>query len=495
MSTDNNLHKGKIHSVKYNFVMNFILTASNFIFPLITFPYVSRVLHAEGNGQVNFAISVANYFLMVASLGIPTYGIRACAKVRDDKEKLSRTAQEILIINLIATILVTVTYTICIFTIPRFSQDKQLFFIEGVNIVLNMFGANWLYQALEQYDYITARSILFKAISVILMFLLVHQQSDYHIYAATTVLAAVGSNVMNFARLHKYISFKKIGKYNFRQHLKPIFVLFAQSATVSIYTNLDTVMLGFMKANRDVGLYTAAVKVKNVLLSVVASLGNVMLPRMSYFVSKKNKDEFRRLLIIALNAEIFMAFPLVAYFVFEAKDCIVFLAGAEYIDAVAAMQIINLAIIPNALTGVIGTQTLTALNRENQVLYSVIVGAASDFILNLFMISRWGATGAAFATMIAEYLVLLTQLLLGRDIVLGVFKKVKFFRYAIVTVLALLPTIAISMIPITNSFIRLVITAFVFFIVYAGLLYLKKDELMYRLLDNRFTASLIKKRS
>ena len=84
------------HSVKYNFIMNFILTASNFIFPLITFPYVSRILLASGNGKVNFAASVANYFMMVASLGIPTYGIRACAKVRDDKEALSKTAQEIL---------------------------------------------------------------------------------------------------------------------------------------------------------------------------------------------------------------------------------------------------------------------------------------------------------------------------------------------------------------------------------------------------------------
>lgn len=475
--------------------MNFILTASNFIFPLLTFPYVSRVLHAAGNGKVNFAASVANYFLMVASLGIPTYGVRACAKVRDDKEKLSKTVQEILIINLIATVLVTATYVVCIFTIPRFSQDKTLFFIEGINIVLNMFGANWLYQALEQYDYITARSILFKAISVVLMFLLVHHESDYHIYAATTVLAAVGSNVMNFIRLRRYVSFKKVGTYNFRQHLKPIFVLFAQSATVSIYTNLDTVMLGFMKGDVDVGLYTAAVKVKNMLLSVVASLGNVMLPRMSYYVNKHNKAEFNKLLLLALNAEVFMAFPLVTYFTFEARDCTVFLAGNEYLGAVAAMQIINFAIIPNGLTGVIGSQTLTSLNRENQVLYSVIVGAVSDFILNMLMIPSWGAAGAALATMIAEYLVLITQLILAKDAVGEAFRQIKFGRYGLITIIALIPTIAVSFLPITNSFIRLVITAIVFFGVYALGLYIRKDELFYRLLDNRITGRLIHKAS
>lgn len=483
----------KIHSVKYNFIMNFILTASNFIFPLITFPYVSRVLHAAGNGKVNFAASVANYFLMVASLGIPTYGIRACAKVRDDREELSRTAQEILIINLIATALVTVTYIICVFTIPRFSQDKALFLIEGINIVLNMFGANWLYQALEQYDYITSVSILFKAISVALMFVLVHGASDYRVYAATSVLASVGANVVNFIRLRRYITLKKYGSYNFRQHLKPIFILFAQSATVSIYTNLDTVMLGFMRTDTDVGLYTAAVKVKTILVSIVSSLGSVLLPRMSYYVQRNDKREFKQLLTMALNAVLFMSLPLCAYFVLEARDSLVFLAGAEYIDAVPAMQIINFAIIPIGLTGIIGVQTLTPLNREMQVLYSVIVGAVSDFILNLFMIPAWGAAGAALATTIAEYLVLVAQSVLGRDIVGQVIKRVAFFKYLLITLIALIPTGLATLLPVHNSFLRLVITSVIFFGIYAAELYIKKDELFYRLLDNRITRRFLNK--
>lgn len=483
----------KTHSVKYNFIMNFILTASNFIFPLITFPYVSRVLHAAGNGKVNFAASVANYFLMVASLGIPTYGVRACAKVRDDKETLSKTVQEILIINFVATVLVTITYIVCIFSIPRFSQDKTLFFIEGINIILNMFGANWLYQALEKYDYITGRSILFKFISVILMFLLVHQASDYRIYAATTVLAAVGSNIMNFLRLHRYISFKKIGKYNFRQHLKPIFILFAQSATVSIYTNLDTVMLGFMKTDTDVGFYTAAVKIKNVLVSIVSSLGNTLLPRMSYYVHRHDKKEFNKLLLVALNAELFMSIPLCFYFVLEAKDSLVFLAGSEYIAAVSAMQIINFSIIPIGLTGVIGVQTLTPLNREIQVLYSVIVGAVSDFLLNLIMIPIWGAAGAALATMIAEYLVLAVQLFFGWDILRSVLRKVKLIHYILLSAIALIPTILVTRLPVSNSFLRLAITVIVFFGTYAIELYITKDALFFRLLDNKITRRFIHK--
>lgn len=486
------MKSNRIHSVKYNFIMNFILTASNFIFPLITFPYVSRILLASGNGKVNFAASVANYFMMVASLGIPTYGIRACAKVRDDKEALSKTAQEILLINLAATVLVTLTYVVCIFTIPKFSQDKVLFLIEGVNIVLNMFGANWIYQALEQYDYITARSVFFKFVSMILMFLLVHQQSDYRVYAAITVLAAVGSNVLNFIRLRRFIVFRKFKNYEFKKHLKPIFVLFAQNVTVSIYTNLDTVMLGFMKNDEAVGLYTAAVKVKGILLSIVASLGNVLLPRMSYYVKQNAKDKFYQLIRLALNAELFMAFPLAVYFSIESRNSMLFLAGQGYLGAIPAMAIITVAIIPNGLTGVIGVQTLTPLNREKQVLYSVIVGAVSDFVLNLMMISKWGATGAALATTIAEFLVLLVQIVLARDILWHVVGDVHILKYLSITVVSAIPTFLLTQQLRYTVFINLVVTAVVFFGIYVVILYILKDELLNRVLDNKFTKRFIR---
>lgn len=481
------------HSVKYNFIMNFILTASNFIFPLITFPYVSRILLASGNGKVNFAASVANYFMMVASLGIPTYGIRACAKVRDDKEALSKTAQEILIINFVSTVLVTLTYLVCIFTVPKFSQDKLLYLIEGVNIVLNMFGANWIYQALEQYDYITVRSLVFKFISMILMFLLVHQPSDYRVYAAITVLAAVGSNVLNFIRLRRFIIFRKFKDYEFKKHLKPILVLFAQNVTVSIYTNLDTVMLGFMKSDEAVGLYTASVKIKSILLSVVASLGSVLLPRMSYYVKKNAKAKFYALLRLAVNAELLMSFPLAVYFSIESRNSILFLAGKGYLGAIPAMAIITIAIIPNGLTGVIGIQTLTPLNREKQVLYSVIVGAVSDFVLNLLMIPQWGAAGAALATTIAEFLVLLVQIVLARDILQNVARHIQIAKYLSITVAAAIPTFILTQRLECNVFINLVITAVVFFGIYVLILYFVKDELLNRALDNKVTRKLIRK--
>lgn len=468
----------KIHSIKYNFIMNFILTATQFIFPLITFRYVSGVLQASGNGRVSFVASVANYFMMVASLGIPTYGVRACARVRDDKDKLTKTVQELFIINATVTALVTVTYVTAIYVVPRFLEEKTLFYINGINIVLNMFGMNWVYQALEQYDYITFRSIAFKLISIVLMFLLVHQQSDYIIYGAITVFAAVGSYALNFIRLRKIVSFRVAGDYNFKQHFKPIFTLFAQSVAVSIYTNLDIVMLGFMKTDTDVGYYHAAVKIKGLLLSLVTSLGNVLLPRMSYFVKNKMMNDFKKYMVKALNFELLMALPLTLYFVFYSAESINFLAGPGYEGAILAMQIITVAVVPNGLTGILGVQVLTSLEKEKYVLYSVIVGAISDFLLNLVFIPLYGAAGAALATTIAEFLVLFVQVFYTKNLLMEVQKDIKIIYYCVICLIAGVGAYFVKLLDV-SCFMKLLISAIVFFGIYGiGLLITKEPVLI-----------------
>ena len=469
------MKEAKQHSVAYNFLMNFILSASQLIFPLITFPYISRVLLAEGSGKITFASSVANYFLMIASLGIPTYGIRACAQVRDDERQLSKTVHELLFINFATTLLVTVTYVICVLTIPRFRMDETLFLINGINIVLNMFGMNWLFQAMEQYDYITIRSLIFKMVSILLMILLIHQKSDYVIYGAITVFAAVGSNVLNFVRSRNYIEYRWLGNYHIGRHIKPILILFAQSMAVSIYTNLDTVMLGFMKTDVDVGYYNAAVKIKGILLSFVSSLGGVLLPRMSYYAKENLKTKFIETMSMALNFTMLISFPLAIYFSMFSTECIQFLAGDGYFGAIAAMQIITIAVIPNGLTGILGIQVLTAIEKEKYVLYSVIVGAALDFALNLLLIPQFSAAGAALATTIAEFAVLAVQLVYTRDLIHQIRSQLKWKNYIMLSILAAVFGSLTRMLQIKSTFFELVVSAFVFFCTYGIGLMIVKD--------------------
>ena len=453
--------------------MNFILTASNFIFPLITFPYVSRVLGASGTGKVSFAISVVSYFTMVAALGVPTYGIRAAAKARDDQEKLNRTTQEILIIHLFMMILVSIAYIMAILFVPRFQSDRILFLVVGVSILLDPLGVNWLYQGLEQYGYIAKRSIFLKFVGVILMFMFIHSPDDYVFYGVTSILASAGSNVLNFINLRKYVSLKPVGDYNIKQHLKPILILFAQVVAVNIYTNLDNVMLGFMKTDLDVGLYAAAVKVKTILTSLVTSLGAVLLPRLSYYIMEGRKEEFQALIKKAYNFVIVIAFPLMLFTIFYAKDCLICLSGNEFIGATLAMQIIAPTIVLIGLSNLLGIQVLTPLNREKQLVYSVVAGAVADLILNMVFIPEMGAAGAALGTLVAEAVVLMVQILYLKDLFFKIAKQVQYGKI----VLALTSVISIRCSNIVDMvFLKLLIAGMSFFGIYGLILLLTKEN-------------------
>lgn len=385
----------KIHSVKYNFIMNAILTVAGIIFPLITFPYISRVLLVEGSGKVAFATSVVTYFTMFASLGIPTYGVRACAIVRDNKEKLSKTVQELLIISGGTTLLTYIVFGISLFVIPEFAQERTLLLIVGLGIGLNTIGVQWLYNALEQYSYITTCSILFKVIGMILMFLLVKESSDYQIYGGVYVIASFGSYVLNFICLRKFVTFQKTGTYQFKQHLKHIMVFFAMSAGASIYLNLDVVMLRFLQSNEAVGYYNAGIKVKTVLVTCVTSLGTVLLPRLSYYIETADKKAFQLMVGKAFRFVFVAASAVTVYFSIFARESILLLSGEAFLPAVGPMMILMPTVLLIGLSNVTGIQILTPNGREREVMYSIWGGAILDFVLNLIVIPKFSANGAA----------------------------------------------------------------------------------------------------
>ena len=475
-----------------NFVMNAILTMSQFLFPLITFPYISRILLPTGTGKVSFATSVVSYFALFAQLGIPTYGIRACAKVRDDRKALERTVQELFLINLIMSILAYIVLFLAIAFVPRMRQEKALFLIVGLTILFNAIGMEWLYKALEQYTYITVRSIIFKLIAVVAMFVLVHEQKDYVIYGGISILAASASNVFNFFHAHKYVSIKPVGSYNFRQHLKPIVIFFAMSCAATIYTNLDTVMLGFMTSDAEVGYYNVAVKIKSILVSVVTSLGVVLLPRASYYVECKLMDKFCRITHVALNFVILISVPLTVYFILFAKEGIFFLSGAEYEASIVPMQIIMPTLLFIGLTNIMGIQTLIPLGKEKVVLYSEIAGAVADLLLNVALIPSMASAGAAIGTVVAEGVVFAVQFWALRKEVLSSYQKVRYGTIVLALALAIASCLWVKTTAL-GSFASLLVSAILFFAVYGGVLVLRKEPLAWQMAE-KVRQMLFKKR-
>lgn len=467
----------KQKSLKLNFIMNAILTMSSFIFPLITFPYISRILLPEGTGKVSFATSLISYFSMIAQLGIPTYGIRACAKVRDNRTELTRTAHELLFINLFMNVISYIALAVVLFTVPRLFEDRSLYIIISSTILLTSIGMEWLYKALEQYTYITIRSIIFKFIALLAMFVCVHKRSDYIIYGGISIFASSASNILNFINIHKYIGLKPVGNYNIRRHIKPVFIFFAMSCAITIYTNLDTVMLGFMSTNTDVGYYNAAVKIKHILVSLVTSLGTVLLPRSTYYIEKGKIDEFKRISIKALNFVSLVATPMTIYFILFARQGIYFLSGKAYDGAILPMQIIMPTLVLIGITNIFGTQMLVPLGKEKIVFYSEVSGAIVDVLINAALIPMFASAGAAFGTLIAEFVVLLVQFNGIKDYVRGFIKKIHSHKIIIAITIASVISIWTNRLDISN-FLILVISAMIYFGIYFLILLLWREPLI-----------------
>ncbi|MBO7425576.1 MAG: oligosaccharide flippase family protein [Clostridiales bacterium] len=488
-------------SIKKNFVLNAILTISNILFPIISYPYVARILGPSGTGEVDFAASIISYFSLFAQLGIPTYGIRACAKVRDNKLELSRTVWELMSINIVMSLIAYMVFIPVLFFVPQISSEKPLFIIVSITLFLNALGIEHLYRGLEQYSYITIRSIVFKFIAFIAMFLLIKQKEDYVIYGAITIFAGSASNILNFIHARKIIGFKNIGKLNWKRHMSPIVLFFAMNCATTIYLNLDTSMLGFIASKKDVGYYGAAVKVKKIMVSLVTSLGVVLLPRASYYVEQGRMDEFRNITHKALKFVFVISAPLMVFFMCFAKESVLFLSGISYSAAVPAMVVIMPTLLFIGITNILGIQVLVPLGKEKYVLYSEIAGAIIDLILNAIFIPKLKSTGAAIGTVVAELVVLIVQYILlfkirDKNPIVDSFKKIKYWKMLIAISLAIPASIwvkyagikvafgsTINRMLMTHNLCLLAIEGVCFFLTYGIIMIILKDDMILEILN------------
>jgi len=469
-------------SLKRNIVMNAMLAVSSIIFPLITFPYVSRILTPVGTGKVSFATSLISYFSLFAQLGIPTYGVRACAKVRDNKEELTRTAHELLIINLIMDCVSYFALFLALRYVDRLQDEKLLYVIISSTVFLTSIGMEWLYRALEQYTYITVRSIVFKFIALIGMFLLIHEKQDYLIYGGLSIFASSASNILNFLNAHKYIGFKPVGKYNIKKHWRPVFVFFSMSCATTIYGNLDTVMLGFIKSDIDVGYYGAAVKVKNTLVGLVTSLGSALLPRASYFVEQGRIEDFNRITEKALHFVCVVSIPLLVYFSIFSKESILILSGSEFAGAIVPMAVITPTLFLIGLSNILGLQILVPLGREKAVLYSEICGTVTNLVANSVLIPLLAATGAAIGTVAAEGAVLMIQCFYLKKDLSRLFGAIQMWNIILCSFVAAMCSSWLKLLSL-NNFLTMCISSLIFFGLYVVGMMISRNPIVIEMVE------------
>lgn len=340
-------------------------TVSGFLFPMITFPYVSRVIMAEGLGQVQFYNSIINYVVLLTSLGIPLYATREIARVRDNVADLSRTTTEIISLNLILNIVGYAAIFVMCFTIDEVMQNIPLFLLLSTSIILTTIGCPWFFSGIEDFKYITLRGLAVRIVSTIFLFLFVKDKSDLMIYALYNVLATVGTNVLNFIRLRKFVRLEtfKFKDLKIWRHLKPAFAIFVFNLVTSIYVNLDKVMVGFLKDNESVGYYTAATTISHIFLTAVTSLGVVMLPRLSNLVKQGDMESFNRLAKKSYNFIVSMSFPICGGLIVLAPSLIRIFSGEGFAPAIPTLQIISPIIIAIGISNLIGLQILYPLEN------------------------------------------------------------------------------------------------------------------------------------
>ena len=328
------------------------------------------------------------------------------------------------------------------------------------------------------------------------MFFFIHQKSDYIIYGGITIFAASASNILNFLNVRKYISLRPVGKYQFRPHLKAVIVFFAMSCATTIYTHLDTVMLGFMTTDIDVGYYNAAIKIKYILVSIVTSLGVVLLPRASYYVQRGQMNEFYRITKKAINFVMLVATPMMVYFILFAKEGILFLSGSDYEGAILPMQIIMPTLLLIGLTNIMGIQILVPLGKERIVLYSEIAGAVIDLILNLILIPHMASVGAAIGTLTAELVVWIVQFVALKDKVLEAYQKVRYLPVLVAVGVSAILSYQIKSLDL-NMFFTLCLSAMIFGCSYLLVLNLFKEKLILEIETQFFSkiGNILKRKS
>lgn len=397
----------KKKSLGVNAFLNGLRSILNLLFPLITFPYVSRVLSVSGIGIYNFANTYISYFFLIAGLGIATYAVREGAKYREDKDKISEFASQIFSLNMIATIIAYLLLFASLIIFKNLHNYISCILIFSLQILFTTLGTEWIYTIYEDYTYITIRSIVFKIISIILLFLLVRKPEDYLIYAGITVFSAVGSNLLNFIHARSFVHIKLTTDTNWKYHLKPVLVIFASAIAITIYVSSDTTILGLLKNDYAVGIYSTSVKIYQITESLLAAVVTVTIPRLAYLWGKKRIDEYNQVLSKVLDSLGIIVLPAIIGLIMLSREVILIIASEKYLPSVNSLRIISWAIIFSIFSWIFSDCVLIPAKRENLVLRNTIITAIENIILNFILIPFMSYDGTSLSTVIAEFTVMI----------------------------------------------------------------------------------------
>ena len=395
-----------VSSIKKNAAYNIVLSASQVLFPVLVFPYVSRVLGPAGMGSIGFVESFTQYFVMLAALGIPVYGIREIAKYRQDDTTRSAVFSEIVIIHTITTLILSIVFVLLFKTVNQLNEYRQLFIISVGIMYVQVFTMEWLFQGMEQFKLITIRGVLTKVFAVFAIYIFVRNEHDTIVYYAIVFLAALISMLINVYYAWGMVKLTFVNLRLFR-HLKPMLYILSFSMVIHVYTVLDTTILGFLKGDVEVGYYTTSTKVSRVLITILTAVTMVMIPSLAKNFHEKKIEQNKQLLTKSFAYVSLLSIPLVVGLMLYAGEIIQLFAGDEFLPATYSLQIIAPTMVIIGYSNIFGMQILNPSNNERFFFKAACVGMITSLAVNFVFIPPMGYIGASIAAFVAELVVLI----------------------------------------------------------------------------------------
>lgn len=389
-------------SLTKNYIYNLVYRLLTIILPFITTPYISRVLNPDGIGVYNYTYAVASVFVLVAGLGTSMYAQREIAFANDDIKTRSKIFCGIFIIRAGMSLMITPVYIL----LMLYNKSYQMMYVVQYILVLaNILDISWLFQGMEDFKKTATNNIFIKILSVILIFCFVKNKEDLAIYTLISAGSTLLSSLILWKFLQKLICSVRLQREDVTRHLKPAFLLFLPVAAIYVYTYIDKIILGLLSTEEQVGFYSQSENMVKLAMTIITSLGTVLLPRVSSLIHEEKWDEVRQQVLNSIKFVFFLGCPMVVGLIMIAPLFIPWYLGEDYMPCIFLMQLLSVLILIIGLSSVTGQAVLIPLNK--QVIYtgSIMLGAVANLLINFILIPKWMAIGASIGTIIAEIIV------------------------------------------------------------------------------------------
>lgn len=392
-------------SIKTNIFYNSILIVSRYVAPLITYPYVSRVLGVANIGICNFIDSVINYFMLFSMMGIATIGVREIAASKNDQEKMSHVFSNLIGLNAIFTFIAIGILFICTLSVDQLYQHKEMMLVGGIKLFANVCLLEWLFTGLENFRYITIRTLIVRLAYVISVFLFVHEANDYIIYFFLTSMMVVVNALINIIYCRKFVLFK-FPTQSIKTLFKPTITIGIYTLLTSTYTTFNVTFLGFTSSDDQVGFYTTATRLFSIIIALYTAFTTVMLPRMSALITEKRMKDVHILISKATDCLLAISIPLIIFTLIFSDNIVSVVCGKGYEGAYIPTKIVMPLIFIIGYSQILILQILMPLKCDKQILLNSIIGAVVGVILNLILVRHMLAIGSSIVWVVSEICVM-----------------------------------------------------------------------------------------